>query len=230
MRIHIDVAAHSSMLEPILAEFGTFCRTIRVRRAPASRYVSNLTGTWITAADVTDPDYWVRHLRESVRFSDGIETILADPEPRAARDRPRPHARQPRPAGARRPAVGIAPTLRHPQEESSDVAFVLGALGRVWVSGVELDAADAVRRPGSAARAAADVSVRAAALLGRCRMPSSTPSRSHGPAAQAPRHRRVVLHVVVAAIVRQPERVDALTGSTADGHHRRRTARGRPAR
>ena len=53
-RVHIDVAAHSSMLEPILAEFGRFCRTIGFRRRQIP-YVSNLTGTWITAADVTDP-------------------------------------------------------------------------------------------------------------------------------------------------------------------------------
>ena len=66
------------MLEPILAEFGAFCRTIRFS-APTIPYVSNLTGTWVTAADVTDPDYWVRHLRDAVRFSDGIATILADP-------------------------------------------------------------------------------------------------------------------------------------------------------
>ena len=77
-RIHIDVAAHSSMLEPILAEFGAFCRTIRFS-PPTVPYVSNLTGTWVTTADVTDPGYWVRHLRGAVRFSDGIAAILADP-------------------------------------------------------------------------------------------------------------------------------------------------------
>jgi acyl transferase domain-containing protein len=56
-RIHIGVAAHSQMLEPILAELERHCRKIRF--APPTRpYVSNLTGTWITEGDVVDPMYW----------------------------------------------------------------------------------------------------------------------------------------------------------------------------
>ncbi len=40
------------------------------RRAPRSPYLSNLTGTWITEAQATDPAYWARHLRETVLFSE----------------------------------------------------------------------------------------------------------------------------------------------------------------
>ena len=39
----------------------------RRRRCP---YLSNLTGTWITAEQATDPQYWVDHLRHTVRFAD----------------------------------------------------------------------------------------------------------------------------------------------------------------
>ena len=139
-RVHIDVAAHSTMLEPILAEFGDFCRTIRFS-APSVPYVSNLTGTWVTDTDVTDPAYWVRHLRETVRFSDGIETILTDPNRVLLEIGPgrtlTSLARQ-----ANGSAVGLTPTLRHPNENVSDLAFALGAVGRAWVAGVDLDAAD----------------------------------------------------------------------------------------
>ena len=139
LRVHIDVAAHSSMLEPIVAEFASFCRTIRFS-PPSIPYVSNLTGTWITDADVTDPNYWVRHLRETVRFSEGIETILTDPNRVLLEIGPgrtlTSLARQ-----ATGSAVALSPTLRHPKEDTSDLAFVIGAVGRVWASGVELGAA-----------------------------------------------------------------------------------------
>ncbi len=137
MRVHINVAAHSSMLEPILAEFGAFCRTIGFR-APTKPYVSNLTGTWITADQATDPDYWVRHLREAVRFSDGMATIMSDPNRVLVEIGPgrtlASFARMAAPS-----SVVITPTMRHPREDFSDVAFALGAVGKVYTSGVSLD-------------------------------------------------------------------------------------------
>ncbi|MET0578563.1 MAG: type I polyketide synthase, partial [Ilumatobacteraceae bacterium] len=138
-RIHIDVAAHSSMLEPILAEFGAFCRTIRFS-PPTIPYVSNLTGTWITTADVTDPSYWVRHLRSAVRFSDGIATILGDPNRMLLEVGPGRTLASLARMNATSP-VAVAPTIRHPKEERSDVAFALGAVGSAWEAGVNLSAA-----------------------------------------------------------------------------------------
>src|SRR5690606_1150788 len=77
--VRISVAAHSPMLDPILPEFRALMRTIDLR-APTIPFVSNLTGDWATAADVTDPEYWVRHLRETVRFTDGLHCLLDDQE------------------------------------------------------------------------------------------------------------------------------------------------------
>jgi acyl transferase domain-containing protein/thioesterase domain-containing protein/acyl carrier protein len=137
-RIHIDVAAHSSMLEPILAEFGAFCRTIRFS-APKTPYVSNLTGTWIEAKQATDPKYWVRHLREAVRFGEGVEAVLADPNRVLVEIGPgRTLTSLAR--SAKTKAHAAASTLRHPNEEASDVAFLLTTLGRIWTAGVDLDA------------------------------------------------------------------------------------------
>ena len=144
MRVPIDVAAHSSMLQPILAEFGAHCATIEFH-APQIPYVSNLTGTWVTTADVTDPNYWVRHLRETVRFSDGIQTLLDDPN-RVLLEIGPGHtlsglARASRGAAATITTTVITTTMRHPKEQTSDVAYVLGAVGRVWAAGVEFETA-----------------------------------------------------------------------------------------
>ena len=144
---------------------------------PTIPYVSNLTGTWITAADVTDPDYWVRHLRSAVRFRDGIDTILADPNRVLLEIGPGRTL-----AGLARHGAGPAGRRRRRRcatrrRTASDVAFALGAVGRAWEAGVELDAGDAVRRRGAPPRAAADLPVRAPALLGRARRRRRTAGR-----------------------------------------------------
>lgn len=136
-RVHIDVAAHSQMLEPILAELEIYCRRIRFQ-PPERPYVSNLTGTWITEADVLDPTYWVKHLRSTVLFEQGIAAILAQPgqalvEIGPGRTLSSLARQQPR------KAVTSLSTLRHPKEPASDVDFLLNALGKLWLAGVEVE-------------------------------------------------------------------------------------------
>ncbi|MGH1540695.1 MAG: amino acid adenylation domain-containing protein [Arenicella sp.] len=45
------------------------------RRAPKIPYISNVSGTWITADEAQDPEYYVRHMRQTVRFYDGINEL-----------------------------------------------------------------------------------------------------------------------------------------------------------
>lgn len=136
-RVHIAVAAHSSMLEPILDEFERFCRTINFK-PPTIPYVSNLTGTWITAAEATSPLYWVKHLRSTVRFADGIAALLQDPGRvlvELGPGRTLSSLAQQQPVKAR----AALSTLRHPKADGSDVAFLLTTLGRMWLAGSSLD-------------------------------------------------------------------------------------------
>lgn len=70
-------AFHSVMMEPMLKSFETVLTTVSLK-APSITYVSNLSGTWITREEATNPDYWCRHLRQAVCFSQGIQTILAE--------------------------------------------------------------------------------------------------------------------------------------------------------
>ena len=50
------------------------------RHAPQKPYLSNLTGTWMTVEAALDPNYWGRHLRETVRFADGLAEVMNYPE------------------------------------------------------------------------------------------------------------------------------------------------------
>jgi acyl transferase domain-containing protein/acyl carrier protein len=76
-RLRTSHAFHSRMLDPILAAFRAEVERVP-RRAPEMRYVSNVTGTWIRPAEAGDPEYYVRQLRESVRFVDGVRTLLSE--------------------------------------------------------------------------------------------------------------------------------------------------------
>jgi len=69
-RLHISVAAHSEMLTPILGTFAQFMEKLSLQ-APKIPFISNISGTWITSAQATDPNYWTQHLRQTVRFADG---------------------------------------------------------------------------------------------------------------------------------------------------------------
>ena len=131
-RIHIAVAAHSAMLEPILAEFGRVCARVRFS-PPQIPFISNLTGAWITADEAMDPQYWVRHLRHAVRFADGVKAVLSDG--RNVLVEIGPGRTLCSLARAQSPAPVALSTMRHPREAASDVEFLLGALGRVWEHG-----------------------------------------------------------------------------------------------
>lgn len=137
--VRINVAAHSRLLDPILDEFRALMRTIPLH-APQRPMVSNLTGSWATASDVADPEYWVRHLRQTVRFTDGLEQLLSNADSvflevgpgRSMTSLARQHS-----AGARsHPAIN---SLRHADQAIADDATWLAAMGRLWASGVALD-------------------------------------------------------------------------------------------
>jgi acyl transferase domain-containing protein len=73
-RIALAVPAHSALLDSVLDEFARMVGRVHLRR-PTIRIVSNVTGTWIDDREATDPTYWIRHLRQTVRFADGINTL-----------------------------------------------------------------------------------------------------------------------------------------------------------
>jgi acyl transferase domain-containing protein/thioesterase domain-containing protein len=138
-RLVTSHAFHSSMMDPILARFEAAVRAVP-RSAPRLRWVSNVTGTWITESEATDPAYWATHLREPVRFADGLRTLFADGDSVSLEvgpgnalttfakhmpDRPKDHC--------------ILTSLPHATEDESNAATMLTALGRLWLSGAEID-------------------------------------------------------------------------------------------
>ncbi|MEA2604527.1 MAG: hypothetical protein QOF89_5519 [Acidobacteriota bacterium] len=134
-RLHTSHAFHSAMMDPILGEFAQEVGKVRLS-APRVPYVSNLSGTWIEAAQATDPAYWVRHLRETVRFADGAAELLQDRSRVLLEVGPgRTLASFVRAASPERTALT---TLRHPTDAEGGEPLA-HALGRLWLAGVRVD-------------------------------------------------------------------------------------------
>ena len=74
-RLKVSHAFHSSLMEPMLKDFAAVAREVGLRE-PMIPIISNETGEPLSAQQACSPQYWVRHLRETVRFADGVDFLL----------------------------------------------------------------------------------------------------------------------------------------------------------
>ncbi|MFY0567267.1 beta-ketoacyl synthase N-terminal-like domain-containing protein [Archangium lansingense] len=138
-RLHVEAAAHSRMMDALLPAFREKVSTLTLR-PPERPYVSSLTGRWVSAEEVTRPEYWVNHLRQPVRFHEAMRELLAEPARVLLEVGPSQSllalAKLQGEASGARPLVA---STRHPKDPQPGEAFLQGALGRLWLAGVDVD-------------------------------------------------------------------------------------------
>jgi acyl transferase domain-containing protein len=137
-RLRIAHAFHSAMLDPILGRFTEQVRQLTLR-PPKIPYISNVTGTWITAEEATDPGYWARHLRQTVRFAEGIQVLREGHDVLLEVGPGRTLSTLARQQNAIGDSQLIVTSLRHARDHQSDLALLLTALGKLWLAGVPVD-------------------------------------------------------------------------------------------
>jgi non-ribosomal peptide synthase protein (TIGR01720 family) len=144
-------AFHSRMMEPILESFVRRLEKTDLR-PPRIPYLSNLTGTWITAAEATSADYWAAHLRQAVRFADGVNALCVRPEWALLEVGPGQtlSALVKRQLDQRAGRLVLS-SLPQPQHSETETQRLLTVLGKLWLAGVKIDwerfhAGETVRR------------------------------------------------------------------------------------
>jgi len=137
-RIPIDIAAHSRMLEPILGRFGDYLHSIPLH-APQIPILSNRTGDYLTAAEATDPAYWVAHLRNTVHFADGLGRLAEGGKHVFLEVGPGKALSSLAQAHGAISANQVIGSLRHPDDNIADDAYFMAMLARMWAVGVDID-------------------------------------------------------------------------------------------
>jgi acyl transferase domain-containing protein len=136
-RLQVSHAFHSAMVEPILESF-----RVEVQRAeptsPRVPYISNVTGTWVDPAVVRDPDYWLQHLRNTVRFGDGIVELSRDSS-RLFLELGPGHLSGLVRQGTRPRSFVLRSSILPGDEAGSNNCRMLETLGHLWCAGVPVD-------------------------------------------------------------------------------------------
>lgn len=132
-------AFHSAMMDPALEPFRK--AVAATPRQPArERFLSTHAGGWISGEDVADAEYWVRQIRDGVRFSAALREAMKLPNAVFMEVGPSQALttlalQHDEPAT---PVVAI-PAMRHAKEAVADTAAVLRAVGRLWCAGVNVN-------------------------------------------------------------------------------------------
>ncbi|MEH1959442.1 MAG: SDR family oxidoreductase [Nostoc sp.] len=140
-RLQTSHAFHSYMMEAIADPFTELVKTVK-RQPVQIPYLSNVTGTWITADQATDANYWTKHLCQPVRFGEGVKQLWRKQNPILLEVGP----------GQTLSSLAlqyleseqvvdkvVLPSLRYSYEQQSDLAFLLNTLGQLWLSGVQIN-------------------------------------------------------------------------------------------
>jgi len=134
-------AFHSKMMEPLREAITQVADSIRLD-PPKIPFVSNVTGSWISSAQATDPHYWAQHTYQTVRFADGVVELLQSPNRLLLEIGPGQNLSSfvfQHPQFKQAQDCLVLPSLRNAYDRQSDRVFLLNTLGKLWLGGMDLN-------------------------------------------------------------------------------------------
>jgi phthiocerol/phenolphthiocerol synthesis type-I polyketide synthase E len=138
-RVRTSHAFHSRLMDSMIPEFTGFLSRLTLRK-PQIPLLSNVTGTWLAASEATNPATWARQVRSTVRFSDEVDVLLAEPNRVVVEVGPggtltASATRHPKWSSGHH-AIRL---MRHHAQNRDDRDAFLLALGQLWLAGVDVD-------------------------------------------------------------------------------------------
>ena len=141
-RLNTSHGFHSRMMEPAVGPLTELASRMTLK-TPTERWISNASGSWITADEAVSPAYWGRHLRKTVRFADGLNTLAQTSNVFV----------EVGPGGTlsnlvRRHSGDLLAiqTVRSPEQQTPDMAVLLQAMGSLWLAGIPLKSSEKLNR------------------------------------------------------------------------------------
>ncbi len=128
--LRVSHAFHSPLMQPMLEAFGRVAESITYH-PPSLPLISNLSGKLVTN-EVSAPGYWVRHVREAVRFADGVRALAEAGAGTLVEVGPKATLLGLVPACLPGAEPALVASLRAGRDEA---ASVLEALGGIWAAG-----------------------------------------------------------------------------------------------
>ncbi|WP_329093492.1 SDR family NAD(P)-dependent oxidoreductase [Streptosporangium sp. NBC_01469] len=130
-RLRVSHAFHSARMDPMLAEFRTVLESV-VWNRPRIPLVSTLTGHLADPGEIASPEYWVRQVREPVRFGDAVRTLEAEGVTTFIEAGPSA-------ALSAMEAQDAALFVSLVRKDQPDPEALTRAVGRLWTRGVAVD-------------------------------------------------------------------------------------------
>lgn len=137
IRLHTSHGFHSGLMEEAATAYSEVVATVALS-APTIPFVSNVSGTWISAEQACDPHYWARQLRVPVMFLKGMETIAEFPERLLLEVGPSNVLCQLSRQSAAR-ALKAVPSMPSAKQRDAGYRHLMEALAQLWLAGVTPD-------------------------------------------------------------------------------------------
>jgi amino acid adenylation domain-containing protein len=139
MRVNVNRAGHSLILDSALQQFKERLDRLTLNK-PQIPFVSGITGTWVKEEEVREVLYWVRHLRETIRFADGIKELAKDKRSIFVEVGPgRDMGILARRTIGEQAGERIISTIRQARKNEPDSCYLLRKIGQLWLYGVPID-------------------------------------------------------------------------------------------